>query len=322
MPTFETSRITNLIGSGISRRWFLKAAAPFFACGLQPWSAIQIPNEPERLGDDYILAARNRLLLLVNDERTRAGLSRLVLDDLACKVATEHAVDMAEHQFLSHWGSDGRKPYQRYSFAGGIDAVQENVSSADNIQSLTAASLVADLAEMHVSLFEEAAPSDGHRRTILHRRHTHVGFGIALRDYSLRLDELYLSKYVKIDSVQTQASPKATVPISGRLLDQNHALIAADVYYEALPAPPSIDWLRTPRPWGLPEVRVTLRPRLPRKSVYVDGSKGTIERDKAGFWFPVVLFNEKPGIYTVLIWLARSKSDEPFPATEICIRAE
>jgi uncharacterized protein YkwD len=305
-----------------TRRKFLQASAPAlaFAVALDP--AIMFAGTQERAADDYILTARNRLLMLVNEERSRTGLSRLVLDDLACRVATQHAVDMVDGQFLSHWGRDGRKPYHRYSFSGGTEAVQENVSSADNVQSLSSASLVADLIEMHTRLFEETPPNDGHRRTILQPWHTHVGFGIALRNYSLRLDELYLSRYVEINFVRTQANAGATIPISGKLLDQKHVLAAADVYYEPLPAPPSIAWLRTPRPWGLPEVRVTLRPKLPRKSVYVDGTTGVIEREKAAFWFPVVLSQPRPGIYTVLLWVARSKNDEPFPAAEICVRAE
>jgi uncharacterized protein YkwD len=305
----------------LARRKFLKAAAPVLAfAAVDP--AIMFAGTQERAADDYILTARNRLLMLVNEERSRTGLSRLVLDDLACRVATQHALDMVEGQFLSHWGRDGRKPYHRYSFAGGTDAVQENVSSADNVQSLSSASLVADLIEMHTRLFEETPPNDGHRRTILQPWHTHVGFGIALRNYGLRLDELYLSRYVEINFVRTQATPGATIPISGKLLDQKHVVAAADVYYEPLPAPPSLAWLRTPRAWGLPDVRVTLRPKLPRKSLYVDGSKGVIEREKAGFWFPVVLSQPQPGIYTVLLWVARSKNDEPFPAAEICLRAE
>src|SRR5258708_11720031 len=91
----------------------------------------QIPIERGRFSDEYLPIVRQRLLDLVNTERSQAGLSALELDDLACKVANDHARDMANGRFLSHWGSDGRKPYHRYSFAGGIHAIQEKVSAAD-----------------------------------------------------------------------------------------------------------------------------------------------------------------------------------------------
>src|SRR5947207_411727 len=117
----------------IDRRSFLKAAAPF-ALGLRTIARGQILIERGRFSQDDLPAAREQLLIQVNAERARAGLSLLELDDLACRVANEHALDMATGEFLSHWGSDGRKPYQRYSFAGGTEALRENVSSADNVQ--------------------------------------------------------------------------------------------------------------------------------------------------------------------------------------------
>src|SRR5437879_7319429 len=109
----------------ISRRSFLETGAAFAL--LKTIAFGQVPIERGRFSDDDVPLARERLLKLVNDERAKNDLSQLALDDLACTVATAHALDMANGHFLSHWGSDGRKPYQRYSFAGGVDAVQENL---------------------------------------------------------------------------------------------------------------------------------------------------------------------------------------------------
>ena len=309
--------------NSITRRSFLQAAAPL-ALGLREIVQGQTSIDPGRFGEADLPWVRAELLKLVNAERAHAGLSLLQLDELACKVASEHALDMISRRFLSHWSSDGHKPYHRYSFAGGFDAVQENVSAAENIQSLRPASVARDLADMHASMYFETPPDDGHRRTILYPFHTHVGFGIALQGDRLRLDELYLSKYVEIDSAPQRAKPKAMIPLRGRMLDSKHELIGADVYYEPLPSPPSIDWLRVARPVGLPHERVSLRPRLPRKYVYDDdGSRGTIELDKkATFRVPVILFKDEPGIYTILVWLTGKQSDKPFPATELCIRSE
>ena len=120
----------------IDRRYFLKTASPF-VLGLGALARGQTPIERGRFNEDQIPLVREQLLRLVNGERSQEGLNQLELDELACKTASEHAQDMIRGQFLSHWGSDGRKPYHRYSFAGGIDAVQENVASAENIQSLT-----------------------------------------------------------------------------------------------------------------------------------------------------------------------------------------
>src|SRR6266550_8337675 len=82
--------------------------------------------------DDAVLTVRNQLLNMVNHERTDAGLSILKLDELACRVAEAHAIDMAQGGFLSNWGTDGRKPYHRYSFAGASDAIEENDGAVDH----------------------------------------------------------------------------------------------------------------------------------------------------------------------------------------------
>ena len=124
--------VMDLVQVAISRRSFLKSAAPF-ALGLRTIARGQTPIESGRFSEDDLPLAREQLLRTVNEERSQAGLSKLELDGLACSVASDHARDMAKGEFLSHWGSDGRKPYQRYSFAGGTDAIQENASSADDM---------------------------------------------------------------------------------------------------------------------------------------------------------------------------------------------
>jgi len=148
-----------LVRLEIDRRSFLKAAAPL-ALGFRAIARGQIPIERGRFSEAEIPAAREQLLKQVNAERLSAGLSQLELDDLACKVASEHALDMVKGEFLSHWGSDGRKFYHRYSFAGGTDAAQENASAAEYIQSVTPTAVTRDLRDMHVSMLEETPPNE------------------------------------------------------------------------------------------------------------------------------------------------------------------
>src|SRR2546425_3763642 len=91
----------------ISRRSFLKSAAPF-GLGLLGIARGQTPGERGRFSEDDVPQARVQLLRMVNEERSQAGLGKLELDNLACRVASDHALDMAKGEFLSHWGSDGR----------------------------------------------------------------------------------------------------------------------------------------------------------------------------------------------------------------------
>ncbi len=305
----------------IGRRSFLAAAAPL----VLGWRSIvewQTPVERGRFSNDDIPLVRERLLELVNAERKRLDLSRLELHELACKVADEHAGDMVEGQFLSHWGSDGRKPYQRYSFAGGNDAIQENVSLAQNIASVTATSVTRDFVDMHESMINEVPPNDGHRRAILYPHHTHVGFGVAIKHRALRLDELYVSRYAQVDAIPRQARVKAKLTLRGNLLNPKHEVTGVYVYYEPLPVPPPVEWLRIPRSYAMPDVYERLLPKLSGAYYYPNGSKGTIEQNNRGkFQTPVTLFRD-PGINTIVLWIRRAKNEAPFPATQICIRCE
>jgi len=301
----------------IPRRKFLQAAAPF-ALGLSAVARGQLPPE-RRFSDDDMPLVREQLLGMVNAERAAAGLSRLQLDELACRVATSHARDMAAGLFLSHWGRDGRKPYHRYSFAGGTDAVQENVSSADNIQSLSSRAVLQDFRDMHQSMVDEVPPHDGHRRTILFPRQTHIGFGVAMLGSSIRMDEIYLARYIAVDPLPREAKPKEKVLVTGKVLQPKLTVIGSDVYHEPWPSPPAIEWLREPRPYGMPSTSVKLYPKLPKQYVYLDGSTGSIETDGSNFRFQVKLSKE-PGINTILIWLSPGEPGTEFPATQICIR--
>ena len=76
------------------------------------------------------------------------------------------------HEFASHWGRDGLKPYHRYSFAGGTDATQENVSAADNTWSNKLSDLKQDTSYLHLRLYQEQPPNDGHRKTSRAAAHT------------------------------------------------------------------------------------------------------------------------------------------------------
>jgi uncharacterized protein YkwD len=308
--------------NAIDRRLFLTTVAPF-ALGVCANARGQIPFERGRFSEPDVPRAREQLLKLVNAERESAGLSQLQLDDLACKVASEHAVDMAKGRFLSHWGSDGRKFYHRYSLAGGTDAGQENASAAEYVQSVTPTAVIQDLRDMHVSMLEETPPDDGHRKTILDPFHTHVGFGIALEEHNLRLDELYLARYVRIDPIARRAKPKSKVVLTGNLLNPKHFLNQVDVFYEPLPQPPDHAWLRTPRPVSLPDLFVTLRPRALPGTTYPDGSHGDFDWGRDGrFRVPAKLFKDEPGIYTIVFWIRRVPSDKGFPGAEVCILSE
>jgi uncharacterized protein YkwD len=302
----------------ISRRSFIKVATPFVA-GFPAFAHSHTTVQRRKFNDDDVPATRKQLLNLINADRSKAGLSQLQLDDLANKVATEHAQDMARGSFLSHWGSDGRKPYQRFAFAGGTDAVQENASAATNIQSLTAEGVFEDLRDMHASMMAEVPPTDGHRNTILYPFHTHVGFGLGFNGYNLRLDEIFLARWAQLDPVPREAKPDSVIMVQGKMLNPSHFLNEVDTFFEPMPTPPDIDWLRSPRAVALPNEYTPLRPKAPNGTKYSDGTPGDFEWVRGGKFRAPVKLNKGPGIYTIVLFVRRVPSDKGFPGASVCV---
>ena len=281
-----------------------------------------LPSPQQTVDLETFADLRANLLEMVNEERAVAKVPPLAMDPLATRVATQHATEMAMHEFASHWGRDGFKPYHRYSFAGGTDATQENVSAADNTWSNKVSDLKQDTSYLHLRLYQEQPPNDGHRQTILAPQHTHVGFGIAVEKLRLRLVELFVARYVEVGTMPRVAKPRSVVQFAAKMLKRGHSLNHVEVFYEPLPKAPEMSWLNEARSYELPRNSKVLRPKVTPPFMYMDRTRGDVDIDLDGnFSVPVTLFHDKPGIYTIVAWLKRGPG-KAFPATEVCIRAE
>ena len=182
----------------VSRRTFMRAAGGTVGVTLLDCTSFATsPSDLEKL----FIEIRASLLDMVNEERAVEKVPLVTVDELATQVATKHAISMATGEFASHWGRDGLKPYQRYSFAGGTHSTAENISAADNTWSMKVEDLKQDAAYLHLRLYQQKPPHDGHRRTILAPQHTHVGFGLAVEQLRLRLVELFVAKHVEVGAV-------------------------------------------------------------------------------------------------------------------------
>ncbi len=263
---------------------------------------------------------RGNILEMINEEREVEKVGPVALDDLATEVATKHASDLIKGGFTSHWGSDGLKPYHRYSFAGGTDATAENVSSADSIPSTKVPDLKQDTAYLHLRLYQEKPPNDGHRQTILKPQHTHVGIGIVVQELRVRMVELFVSRYVDVKPVVREAKPGASVAFAGKIRG-NYRFNNIEVHYEPMPEPPNLEWLRASRSYALPNDTRQLRPKLPAPIIYMDGGSGDVEVNGPNFSVPVKLYKKTPGIYTIVTWIRRSREEPAFPVTGVCVKA-
>jgi uncharacterized protein YkwD len=298
----------------VYRRDFLQSATT--ALGVSLLDRISSPDDLEKT----IKEVRVNILAMINEEREVEKAPPVALDDLATEVATKHAWDTIRGGFTSHWGRDGLKAYHRYSFAGGTEASAENVSSADSVGSTKLPDLKQDTAYLHLRLYQEKPPNDGHRQTILEPHHTHVGIGIVVQELRLRVVELFLSRYVEVKPVVREAKPGANISFAGKIRS-GYRFNNLEVHYEPMPEPPDLEWLRVPRSYGLPKESRRLLPKLPQPFTYLDGSSGVVEVDLPNFSSSVKLYKKEPGIYTIVTWIRRSREEPAFPVTAVCVKA-
>ena len=301
-----------------SRRGFLQSASASLGVALLDRSLLNAATA-EGLENTF-KEIRAKLLEMINEERAVAKVQPVVIDELATQVATKHAVEMAVDDYVSHWGRDGRKPYHRYSFAGGTEATQENVSAVDNTWSMKVGDLKQDAAYLHVRLYQEKPPYDGHRRAILAPQHTHVGFGLAVDKLRLRMVELFVARYLEVEPIRRYAKPGDQITFTAKMPKQGYYLNHVEVFYEPMPKAPELSWLRQARSYALPNESRMLRPKVPPPYMYADREPGVIDMSLDGkLSTKIRLFKNEPGIYTIVTWIRRDNSAKPFPATGICI---
>ena len=105
----------------------------------------------------------NRVLALINVERTQANLDSLQIDSQLSQAAQTHSESMADNNFFSHSGVDGSSPFDRIQDTG--------------YQYSTAAENIAAGHQTPESVVEAWMGSAGHRANILNSDLTEIGIG-------------------------------------------------------------------------------------------------------------------------------------------------
>ena len=117
------------------------------------------------------------MLDLINEARSAAGAPEVSLSDN--DTAQLHADHMLEGCFLSHWSTDGLKPYMRYTLSGGYQSNAENGSGSDYCVYDPDRWRVDPLETRLRAAMDGLMDSEGHRKNILNPNHRKVMLGIA-----------------------------------------------------------------------------------------------------------------------------------------------
>lgn len=165
-------------------------------------------------------------LTLINLDRSSSGLSNVSLSSIDS--GQVHADDMFKNGFFSHWGTDGSKPYMRYTLAGGKGAVTENIAAylqgSPSDPKTALKSLEFDM------MYDDAASNWGHRDNILNPFHNEVSIGISYGNGRLYFVEDFIDDYVNW-STFTVAQNQVTLIGS---LSKQLSLSQVNIFYDSL----------------------------------------------------------------------------------------
>lgn len=181
---------------------------------------------------------------LINEDRRKNGLSEVAWDETAAVAGTQHAIEMAQYGYISHYNLDGYGPDYRYSLAGGLHTIQENIHLTKYSMNNTPQS--ANEWEQLVRKAQESLMgSEGHRNNILSPEHTHVGIGIAhdMDDGYFAITQEFVNQYLTLQPIPHSVSLGETVNLLGWLNSEASDPIL-NLAYEPLPKARSLDDLQ------------------------------------------------------------------------------
>jgi uncharacterized protein YkwD len=121
--------------------------------------------------DNPYSAEEQEMLDMVNEERTKHGLSPLKFNPTLNGVSSAHSKEMIEKDYFSHNSYDGTSFWQRLKDSGyNTNAAAENI----------AMTMPFDVERAH----EKLMASSGHRKNILNPDYNEIGIGIWVGNYT------------------------------------------------------------------------------------------------------------------------------------------
>lgn len=260
---------------------------------------------PERLRvpyDDPRAADKRVLLERINRDRAAHGVPPVGLDPRAALVGDLFCLDAALSGAWGHWDLAGRAPYVRWGLAGGADFHAQNTAALIVSSGRLDVPVAELLVQAHESMMAEQPPEDGHRRTILDPRWTHVGIGAGTVGGQFRMSQEFTR--VAFDWMDVPAAPLRAGErawFAGRPL-AGWRVGLVEVRFEPPPPPLSRAEAVARGSYGYPEEVLRLRPPAPGPFLQSPGRSEVRVRRDGSIAFPFRL-ERGPGYYFVLCYL-------------------
>jgi len=131
------------------------------------------------------------IIVLVNEERQKLGLSTLSQDTLLTSLAREHSTSMVENNFFSHDRYPGQRSFDHNQPPGTIRG--ENLSKTPTRRLIPGPYLsLQEACEWAVSGWMD---SPGHRDNMLEPKFSRTGVGVSLSDGYLYITQMFEGTY-------------------------------------------------------------------------------------------------------------------------------
>ena len=177
-------------------------------------------------------AEKRHMLELINQARVRNGVPPVVMGNN--NVAQIQADNLLRDCVLSHWGTDGLKPYMRYSLTGGYQANAENALTHNECGLAdTWLQWNDEPMQMVSDAVDGWLESPGHRETMLSPSYRKVNIGLAWDRNTFKAVQHFEGDYVELTKLPTIRDGELT--LEGRLeekyeFDGLHPLMAVVIY--------------------------------------------------------------------------------------------
>jgi len=187
-----------------------------------PSAAPYTPTAAEQALYQYALG-------LINADRASKGLAAVTLNYNAA--AQQHAKDMLANNYLAHWGTDGLKPYMRYTNAGELNYEAENSAYSSGSGPFDA--------KTEIQLLEQAMMAEGpggsHYENILNPSHKKVNVGVASSNTAVAFVEQFEGDYVEYFQPPTLTGN--ILSLSGRFKQAGLSINNMAITYDDPPQP-------------------------------------------------------------------------------------
>jgi uncharacterized protein YkwD len=248
----------------------------------------------------------------VNKDRTDMGLLPVKLS--SNEAAQMQAEDVFRTKQISHWTTNGEKPYMTYTQYDGEGSVQQNVAIAGfspeqyeqcvtNIlvecEKIEPLSTIEQL-QNEMMYNDKECCNDGHRNNILDPHHTHVSIGMVYDQYYLAFVQNFENNYgLNVDVKNSE------IEVSGTLLDGQLDHIA--IYYDEMPTREVYEQNKDLLSYSAGELVAMVVKPLPPAYYYespqgynlIEANKWDVRRDSVNVTFDLADAVDKDGAYTL-----------------------